>query len=155
MAARGLELKVPPVALLLIAAGLMGAAGWGVPTFKVRLPGRMAVAAGVALAGVIVCLLGVGSFKRAKTTVNPMRPESASALVVGGVYRLTRNPMYLGFLLLLLGWAAFLSNGLALLPVAMFVVYLDRFQIRPEERALDSLFGEEYAAYKKRVRRWF
>ena len=83
-----------------------------------------------------------------------MRPDSTSSLVVSGIYKYTRNPMYLGFLLVLLGWATFLSNitALALLPV--FVVYMNRFQIGPEERALGSLFAQEYKAYHARVRRW-
>ena len=83
-----------------------------------------------------------------------MQPESASALVVSGIYRLTRNPMYLGFLLILLGWALFLSNGLAVLAVPAFVFYMNRFQIEPEERALAAIFGAEFVAYKSHVRRW-
>jgi protein-S-isoprenylcysteine O-methyltransferase Ste14 len=83
-----------------------------------------------------------------------MTPEAASSLVVAGIYRVTRNPMYLGFLLILLGWAAWLSNVLALLPLAGFVIYMNVFQIRPEERALEALFGPEFEAYKKQVRRW-
>lgn len=149
-----MELKVPPVALVLLTAGLIGLCGWGVPALTLANPARVPVGAGVALAGVVVCLAGVISFRRAKTTVNPMKPDAASSLVVVGIYRVTRNPMYLGFFLMLLGLAAFLSNGLAVVPVVIFVVWLDRFQIRPEERALDARFGEEYTAYKKRVRRW-
>ncbi|HEV8366930.1 MAG TPA: isoprenylcysteine carboxylmethyltransferase family protein, partial [Pyrinomonadaceae bacterium] len=71
-----------------------------------------------------------------------------------GVYRFTRNPMYLGLLLTLLGWAAFLSNPASLLFVPIFVLYINRFQIKPEEQVLSSLFGAEYMAYKSRVRRW-
>lgn len=83
-----------------------------------------------------------------------MKPDSASALVTGGIYKITRNPMYLGFLLILLGWTVFLSNlfAYALLPV--FVIYMNRFQIVPEENALDTLFGNEYRFYKSKVRRW-
>jgi protein-S-isoprenylcysteine O-methyltransferase Ste14 len=110
--------------------------------------------ASVALLGAVICLSGVVSFRRARTSVNPMRPDSTSSLVVSGIYKYTRNPMYLGFLLLLLGWAIFLSNlaPFALLPA--FVVYMNYFQIRPEERALGSLFAKEYQPYLARVRRW-
>lgn len=154
MIAKRLELKVPPVAMVLLTAGMIYALARSVPSLGVAYPGRIAVAFSLGLAGTLVCLLGVVSFRRAKTTVNPMKPDSASSLVVDGIYRLTRNPMYLGFLLILLGWTAFVSNWLALAPVALFVVYLDRFQIRPEERALDDLFGAAFADYKNRVRRW-
>ncbi len=154
MSASGLELKVPPVALVLLTAALMGAGSWLVPRLGFALPGRYFIAGGVALAGALVSLLGVVSFKRAKTTVNPMKPQASSSLVVAGIYRVTRNPMYLGFLLILLGWAAWLSNVLAFVPIPAFVIYMTVFQIRPEERALDSLFGRDYLNYKERVRRW-
>jgi protein-S-isoprenylcysteine O-methyltransferase Ste14 len=150
----GLELKVPPVAVGILTAALMRAAAWAVPRLGFTLPGRPYVAGGVALAGALVAILGVVSFKRAKTTVNPMKPESSSTLVVSGIYRVTRNPMYLGFLLILLGWGAWLSNALSIALVAAFVLYMDLFQIRPEERALESRFGPEFVAYKGRVRRW-
>jgi len=75
-------------------------------------------------------------------------------LVTNGTFHFTRNPMYLSLLLYLLAWAVYLSNWLALLFVPVFVLYINQFQIKPEERALSSLFGLEYAAYKGRVRRW-
>jgi protein-S-isoprenylcysteine O-methyltransferase Ste14 len=97
---------------------------------------------------------GVLTFRRAKTTVNPTTPAAASALVRTGVFRFTRNPMYLGLLLCLVAWAIFLSSVLALLSAPLFVVYMNRFQIAPEERALAALFGDSFAAYKRDVRRW-
>jgi len=109
---------------------------------------------GFVLAGALTCLAGVASFRRARTTVNPMKPDSTAALVVAGIYNYSRNPMCLGFLLILLGWALFLSNGLALLLLPAFVLYMNRFQIRPEERVLAALFAHDYAAYHARVRRW-
>ena len=104
--------------------------------------------------GVGLAISGVLTFKRAKTTVNPTTPAAASALVRTGVFRFTRNPMYLGLLLCLVAWAVYLSNALALLIVPLFVLYMNRFQIAPEERALATLFGDAYAAYKREVRRW-
>jgi protein-S-isoprenylcysteine O-methyltransferase Ste14 len=124
------------------------------PSSGFHLPGRIWAAGGIALAGALLAFLGVVSFKRARTTVNPMSPGSSSALVTSGVYRLTRNPMYLGFLLILSGWAVWLSNALAFAPLPGFVLYLDCFQIRPEERALASRFGREFSGYTARVRRW-
>ncbi|MBG6289848.1 isoprenylcysteine carboxylmethyltransferase family protein [Pseudomonas nitroreducens] len=104
--------------------------------------------------GAAVCLAGVLSFRLARTAVNPLRPETASALVSSGIYGHTRNPMYLGFAIALVAWAFYLASPVALLGVVGFVLYMNRFQIGPEEQALASLFGEAFAAYRTRVRRW-
>jgi protein-S-isoprenylcysteine O-methyltransferase Ste14 len=151
---RSLELRVPPVAVGLLAGALMWFVSRSAPRAVFALPGRTVVAAALVLAGAYVSALGVLSFKRAGTTVNPMKPESSSSLVISGVYRVTRNPMYLGFFSILLGWAVFLSNGLACLVLPLFVLYMTLFQIKPEERVLESRFGQEFADYKGRVRRW-
>ncbi len=99
--------------------------------------------------------MGVLSFRQAKTTVNPVQPTQASTLVVSGIYRFSRNPMYLGFLFLLLSWAAFLANIPALLlGPPLFAGYMNKFQILPEEKILCSLFGDDFEIYKNRVRRW-
>jgi protein-S-isoprenylcysteine O-methyltransferase Ste14 len=108
----------------------------------------------LATAGACISLMAVISFRRARTTVNPLRPGTASTLVTGGIYRHTRNPMYLGLSIILLGWAVYLANAPALLLLPGFVLYIYRFQIVPEERTLAALFGAEYQAYRTRVRRW-
>ena len=149
-----LELKVPPVAVVLVTAGFMWLVAWALPAMGFRFPARDLVAMSFALAGAVTSALGVVSFRRARTTVNPMKPELSSSLVVSGIYGLTRNPMYLGFLLVLLGWAVFLSSVLAFLFLPAFILYMNRFQIDPEERALAALFGQEFTAYKARARRW-
>jgi len=149
-----LELKFPPIALVLLTAVLMWGTSQVLPAFGFQVPARGVFSMSVAMAGAIVSGLGIVSFSHARTTVNPMKPDSASSLVVSGVYRWTRNPMYLGFLLVLLGWAIFLSNALAFLFLPAFILYMDRFQIEPEERALHALFGPTFAAYRSRVRRW-
>jgi protein-S-isoprenylcysteine O-methyltransferase Ste14 len=149
-----LELKVPPLALVFLMAAFMWLARWAVPTFGFELPARTLFSVSAAVAGAVIGGLGFASFIRAKTTVNPMKPDSSSSLVVSGIYRFTRNPMYLGFLLGLLGWAIFLSNALAFFLLPAFIVYMNRFQIEPEEKALARLFGEQFVAYRSRVRRW-
>lgn len=149
-----LELKIPPVALaLLVAAAMWGVAVW-VPGLAGPLPRLPAVALLLVLAGAFVALLGVASFRRAKTTVNPTTPGAASALVDSGIYRYTRNPMYLGLLLVLAGWGLWLAHALALLGLPAFVMYMNRFQIAPEEQALTAVFGDAFAAYRHKVRRW-
>lgn len=147
--------RLPPLLLTLMLAVLMWAAARTWPRLSFDLPVARMLAAALALAGAAICGLAVASFGRARTTVNPTRPAETSALVASGVYRLSRNPMYLGFLLLLLAWGVYLSHVPALLlaPPAL-VVYLNRFQIPLEEQALESRFGDEYRAYKQKVRRW-
>lgn len=132
----------------------MWLAARSVPAAGFPLPARQSAALVLAALGVGVAAAGVVSFRRARTTVNPLQPATASSLVVSGIYRLTRNPMYLGALLVLVGWAVFLANAVAFLISPMFVFYLNRFQIAPEEKALASLFGPEFTAYCARVRRW-
>lgn len=149
-----LAMKLPPLALVVIMAVFMWIVSVVTPTFDFYLPAKYLCAVSLALIGAAICLAGVASFRRAKTTVNPMKPDSTSSLVVSGIYKYTRNPMYVGFALVLLGWAAFLSSLVALAFVPVFIVYIDRFQIRPEERVLTSLFPQEYPAYRTKVRRW-
>lgn len=141
------------MALLLATGAAMAALAWALPRASLAIPARVPVGVALALAGLAICGAGVASFRRAGTTVNPMTPEASSALVETGIYAYTRNPMYLGFATLLAGWAVALSNGASLALLPLFVLYLDRYQIRPEERALAPLFGDAFAAYANRVRR--
>jgi protein-S-isoprenylcysteine O-methyltransferase Ste14 len=148
-----LELKVPPVAVGVLTAGAMAAAArW--PQLEFTLPWRTPLALAIALAGVAVAAAGVVAFRRRRTTVDPRTPERASAIVEDGVYRISRNPMYVGMFAVLIGWALILSSwaGVAMLPA--FVIYMNRFQILPEERALSDRFGDAYLDYTRRVRRW-
>jgi protein-S-isoprenylcysteine O-methyltransferase Ste14 len=153
MTLQALELKIPPPAVAVIA----GVAMWGIAaTVPHETPPavRIAVACVIAAFGVATAAAGVMAFRLANTTINPTKPDASSALVSSGVYRITRNPMYLGLLLLLLAFAIYLFSVWALPIPLLFVAYLDRFQIAPEERALSRLFGAHYAAYKIKVRRW-
>ena len=151
---QSLELKIPPPLVALSMSILMWVAARAVPSLDFGAPGRRVIATAVAAAGVGFAVTGVTSFRRARTTVNPLKPESASALVTSGVYRISRNPMYVGLSFVLLGWAVLLSNVLAFAILPGFILYMNRFQIRPEEVALQQLFGEGYSTYRARVRRW-
>jgi protein-S-isoprenylcysteine O-methyltransferase Ste14 len=124
------------------------------PALDFALPFRGLIAATFFVAALIVGVSAVLGFHRAKTTLNPLAPEQASALVVRGVFRWTRNPMYLAMLLVLISWACIVANAAALAILPLFVAYLNRFQIVPEERALQARFGSEFEQYKRTVRRW-
>lgn len=150
-----LEHKVPPPVVGVVTAAAMW---WLVSTIgQVATPGQglRAWLVGVLVAvGLAIDLAGLLAFRAHRTTFNPLRPERASSLVSTGVYRITRNPMYLGMASLLLAWVLYLGNWLALAGPLAYVLYLNRFQIVPEERALLALFGDEYRQYMARVRRW-
>lgn len=149
-----LELKIPPLLLWLIFAAAMAGVARFAPGLWFELAGSSGVALALGALGAAVALAGVVAFRRSRTTVNPLTPDAASAVVSGGIYRVSRNPMYLGFLLALAGWAVYLSNAGAFLFLPAFVAYITRYQIQPEERALLGKFGPEYRDYMVRVRRW-
>lgn len=108
----------------------------------------------MATAGAAVVMMALAAFRHASTTSDPTNPRQASALVTYGIYRYTRNPMYLGMTLIQLAFFIYLGNVAALIPIVFFVLYISRFQIIPEERALESLFNDEYNTYRSTVRRW-
>jgi len=149
-----LELKVPPPVVTLVVGGLMWLLARWLPALAFALPWRRALAALFALGGIVLMSACALQFRRAGTTVNPMKPAKASALVDIGFYRVSRNPIYLADGLILVGWGLWLSNLASLAAIALFVAWLNRFQIEPEERALHAAFGAEYDAYRARVRRW-
>ena len=149
-----LELRIPPPVVGLIVAAGMWTVAHVPPILQLPKLVRLLVAAVFGAIGVAVAIGGVMSFRRAKTTVNPLKPETSVALVSTGVYSFTRNPMYLGMVLALFAWAVYLSSIWSLVGPVFFALYITRFQIVPEERALDGLFGAPFAEYKKRVRRW-
>lgn len=147
-----LENRVPPPIVAVCVAAAMPGFAWLVPALSFPIPSALAFL--VAAAGVSFDAIALIHFLRSRTTINPLKPASASALVTGGIYRFTRNPMYLGLATLLLAWAIYLGNLAALAGVPLFILYMNRFQIAPEERALEERFGAEFIAYRARVRRW-
>jgi len=151
---QALELKVPPPLVTLFIAGAMwGISPAGSPSEAFTVL-HIAATAAIALLGGVISFSGMRAFRRARTTVSPLHPQKTSALVASGIYRFTRNPMYVGLLILLLAWSVFLLSPWSVVGPLMFVFYIGRFQIAPEERMLSSLFGADYADYTARVRRW-
>ncbi len=151
---QALELKVPPVAVFLICAAGMWTLSRALPAAAIDLPYAWLGAVALAVPGGAIAIAGIVAFRRQSTTVDPMKPEAASSIVFGGVYRFTRNPMYLGVATILAAWSVYLANAIALMMLPLFVAYLSRFQIKPEERALLAKFGPDYADYMATVRRW-
>ena len=151
---KAVELRIPPVAQFLVAMAGMWLLARYVPALAVDIPGRKALVVLLFCLGGIVAVPAVAVFRSAGTTVDPRDPEKATRLVVRGVYRFSRNPMYLGLLCLLGAWAFYLSNLLAFAGLPLFVLAMNRLQIRPEEAAMLALFGDEYRQYTETVRRW-
>jgi protein-S-isoprenylcysteine O-methyltransferase Ste14 len=149
-----LELKIPPLLVWLVVAGAMFGVAYSAPGLSFLLAGSSAIALALVTLGGALTLAGFIAFRAKRTTVNPLTPCASSSVVSSGVYRVSRNPMYLGFLLALAGWAVYLSNVGAALLLPAFVAYMTQYQIKPEERALLAKFGTEFAEYMFRVRRW-
>lgn len=149
-----LELKVPPDAVWVAVAGMMWltsrvSAGFGAPELLRRALALILIALGT---GLIVAARV--ALDRAGTTWHPTEPGRTTALVTSGVYRFSRNPTYLGMEIVLLSWAVVLASPAAALVSVLFVAYISRFQIRPEERTLATSLGQDYRDYLQRVRRW-
>lgn len=151
---KSLELKVPPVAQVIVTAAAMAGVSKVVPALKFSLKGSAALAVGLGAIGLGSAILGVTQFKKAQTTPNPQALEEVSSLVTSGIYQYSRNPMYVGLVLILFSWALYLSHFLAFVLLPIFILYMTRFQIQPEERMLAQKFGKAYQTYKAKVRRW-
>lgn len=149
-----LELKIPPPLVGLSVAVMMWFAAAMLPALSFPWAESRWLAGGLLLAGLGFDFAAILLFFKARTTVNPLSPQNTSAIVRSGVYAMSRNPMYVGMLLLLSAWAVYLQNGAALFFLPLFVLYINRFQIKPEERFLLEQFGADYDDYRRGVRRW-
>jgi protein-S-isoprenylcysteine O-methyltransferase Ste14 len=151
---KSLELKVPPPVVVVITSLSM----WLTPPILLNIfianTWCSSLGAILMLLGVLTDAYAAVMFFTAKTTISPIAPQKSSTLIVNGPFKLTRNPMYLGMAILLVGWALVLQNPLALLGPIFFVIYITRFQILPEERILSQKWGDAYTAYKSKTKRW-
>jgi len=151
-----LELKIPPDVVWIAVAGLMWlasrstAGGLGAAE-SFRRP----LAVALIVVGTALIVAARIALERAGTTWHPTEPGRTTVLLTSGVYGFSRNPTYLGMEIVLLSWAVMLASPAAVLVSALFVVYMNRFQIRPEEMTLSISLGQEYRDYLQRVRRWF
>lgn len=148
-----MDLKIPPLAVLFIAGLAQIELADYLPLYSFGIVPLWIPILWAAIGGALM-LLGVVEFRRHQTTVNPMNPDQAESLVTSGIFRYTRNPMYLGMALVLIGGAFYLSEASTLIAVVFFVVYINYFQIKPEEAIVGKKFGERFKEYKSNVRRW-
>ena len=150
-----MHLKIIPPLVFLTFAGIMYLLDYFLPVGEFEFFGRRILILVLFGLGFLVAVLAFIQFARANTTTNPRNFDKVSTLVTGGIYKLTRNPMYLGLMLFLLAWGLYLGNAFNAITAAAFVSYMNAYQIRPEEALLQERFGPAYAQYCKAVRRWF
>lgn len=149
-----MRLRIPPPLVALSIAAAMFVVARFAPVGHFAFAARQASALALAMLAFAVMALAAWQFARVRTTINPLHPEHSSALVTGGLFALSRNPMYLAMLMLLLAVGLWLGNLLSIALCPLFVVFINRFQIAPEEAALRSRFGRVFDDYAARVRRW-
>ncbi len=149
-----MELKIPPLILVLLFGLGMVFAAKLCPFLTLQLPLRAPFGAFIMAIGAVIVLTCALNFRKNNTTLDPRNPNKSNYLVTTGLYSLSRNPMYLGFFVVLSGLFVALANGAAGLFVPAFVLYMNRFQITPEERLLLQRFGDPYSSYCRLVRRW-
>ena len=146
--------KIPPPILLLITGTIMWFVAKSEFAYPISIPYPLALSISLAAIGIAIASIAARQFSIAKTTVNPLSPETATSLVDGGIFSVSRNPMYVGLLLVSIGWAVWLASLANIAVIVLFVVVMTNLQIKPEEDALRRLFLEEYAEYCRNVRRW-
>lgn len=150
-----MKLKIPPAIVLMLFGVLMYLLDSLLPFGEFDFFGRKLLIRGLCIAAIVLMSTALVKFFRARTTLDPSLRTKSSVLVTSGIYNFSRNPMYLSLLLLLLAWGLWLGNAFNTLVAALFVAYMNRFQIKPEEAALGRLFGQEFQKYCIQVRRWF
>ncbi len=146
-----LELKIPPALLVIIVAVIMMIQS---KLFILPFKSSWLIASGIVLLGIVIIGMAVWQFKKAKTTVNPMTPNQSNKIVNAGIFSVSRNPMYLGMTIILIGMALLFGELISFIWVIGFVLYMTKFQIKPEERILTEKFGDEFKQYCQAVRRW-
>lgn len=151
---RWLDNRIPPPVITIVIVIGMWLVAPLTPNPMLDGTWRWGLSIPFSLIGLFIAWRGTREFARAKTTINPVRIDAASSLVTSGVFSYTRNPMYLGMALVLIGVALFLNRPVTLLGPVVFVLFITRFQIMPEERVMAQKFGAAFTAYCGKTRRW-
>ena len=151
---KALELKIPPPVYALSLAITMWLLNQYLPLLRfIESPWN-----NLGIAIIVMAIISDSSslflFFKKRTTVNPMKPSNTQGLVTTGLYKITRNPMYVGLLVILFGYGIWLGSLTPFLILPAFYWLITNMQIKPEERVLEEKFGQEYLDYKSKVKRW-
>ncbi len=149
-----MELKIIPIFQVIIAMVLMTLLQYLFPDFTFINSTTTSLAIIMLALALLIGFFAIYSFRKHDTTVNPTTPEESSQVVDSGIYQFSRNPMYLAMLLALVAYACYLQSPLNVAVCLVFIWYITKYQITPEERMLTKLFGQQYSDYQSRVRRW-
>jgi len=149
-----LALKVIPPVQIIVCAGLMLSLKSFFPQYHFYLTFNFPIIIILVASASIIGILALYGFHKHKTTFHPHTPEKTSTVVDSGIYAYSRNPMYLALVLILLALALYLKNLTCFTIIPMFIWYITRYQIKPEEETLDKLFPNNYQTYRNKVRRW-
>ncbi len=148
-----LVFKLPVVLVILFALIMIVVDVLGLG-YKAEYPWAILLSAVFLITGFLILAIGGYMFRKAKTTVNPMYPERATQLVTSGIFAFSRNPMYIGFLMWLIACMIFIGNIINILLLPLYIYLANKLYIVPEEKALETIFANEFREYKSKVRRW-
>ena len=146
--------NIPPVLVMFFALALMLIIDRYLPFGMLTFEGHRLVSEVIFGLAVLSGVLALWEFFKASTTIDPHSAEKVSTLVASGIYRFSRNPMYLALVLVLVAAALYLGNIATIAVIPFFLLYLHFFQIKPEEQVLAEKFGKQYQEYRNNVRRW-
>lgn len=149
-----MKLRIVPPLFGLICALLMLGVAMLLPAATILFPSQKIVALIVMAMGISLDVIAAIQFRKHATTISPFNPEKTVSVVKNGVFGISRNPMYLGMLLILIGIGVFLGSPINIIVLIAFVAAITSLQIKPEEEVLEAKFGSDYAAYRYHVRRW-
>ena len=147
-----MKTKIPPPIIALICIFINYLSTYLINPIK--FPNIEIIGSLILLLGLVTAVLATLLFKKDKTTVNPRNPEKTTTLVTNGIFSITRNPMYLGLFFSISSTILFFGSWFGIIILMFFVWYINKFQIIPEEEAMEKLFGSKYSEYRQKVRRW-
>ena len=153
MALEKLKNRIPPPVITVLSALIMWLLALLIPAAAAAKTSAL-LGGFFALVGLLFAGAGLRAFRKHQTTVNPLNLRKTAAFVNSGIYRVSRNPMYVGLLFILFGWALFLGNILSMIWLGPWLIWMSELQIAPEEKAMTQQFGDAYSEYCKTVRRW-
>ena len=145
-------IKIPPpiLVLILVVSSFLSSKKIDL----IHIPNQNLTSILILLIGILILIIPVSKFIKSKTTIDPIKFKKVNKLVTSGIYKYSRNPMYLGLLLIVISSSILYLNIYSVTTPMIFYYWINRFQIKREEIFLTEKFGKEYLLYMTRTRRW-